>query len=216
MLSDIFGKRLSRLAAKFGLKYDLSQCTIYLLSGDHFRGDLSGFQELRVQIRTGCDIQMLKTPVSGQQTFMNEFYDIRKDYFELSFRAVGRLQNKYVAFYLLQQCMGFCQLQYLARTAPRQFLGPLLERYDKRYRQAFETIIGRSLAEQICGQANLPPKLGNLGFGIENILIEESISYRIDISCLVASRFIQELCQYLVRPDPYHSTLGWTMTAERL
>ena len=62
-----------RLAEKFGLKYDLSQCTVYLLSGDQFRGDVSGFQELGVQIRTGNDIQMLKIPVSGQQIFMNEF-----------------------------------------------------------------------------------------------------------------------------------------------
>ena len=68
-----------RLMEKFGLKYDLSQCTIYLLSGDQFRGDVSGFQELGVQIRTGNDIQMLKIPASGQQIFMNEFYDIRKD-----------------------------------------------------------------------------------------------------------------------------------------
>ena len=32
-----------RLAEKFGLKYDLSQYTVYLLSGDQFRGDISGF-----------------------------------------------------------------------------------------------------------------------------------------------------------------------------
>ena len=49
-----------RLAEKFALKYDLSQYTIYLLSGDQFRGDISGFQELGIQIRTGNDIQMLK------------------------------------------------------------------------------------------------------------------------------------------------------------
>ena len=55
-----------RLGEKFGLKYDLSQCTVYLLSGYGFRGDISGFQELGVQIRTGCDVQILKIPVSGQ------------------------------------------------------------------------------------------------------------------------------------------------------
>ena len=91
-----------RLAEKFGLKYDLSQCTVYLLSGDQIRGDFSGLQELGVQIRTGNDIQMLKISVSGQQIFMNEFYDIRKEQFELSFRAVEELQNKYMAFHLLQ------------------------------------------------------------------------------------------------------------------
>ena len=83
------------------MKYDLSQCTVYLLSGDQFRGDESGLQELGVQIRTGNDIKILKIPVSGQQTFMNEFCDIRKEEFELSFRAVEELQNKHVAFHLL-------------------------------------------------------------------------------------------------------------------
>ena len=205
-----------RLAEKFGLKYDLSQCTVYLLSGDQFRGDVSGFQELGVQIRTGNDIQMLKTPVLGEQTFMNEFYDIRKEQFELSFRAVEELQNKHVAFHLLQQCMEFCQLQYLARTAPRQFLGPLLEWYDKRYRQSFETIIGRILPEQSWRQATLPLKLGGLGLVIESIPIGESRYYRADISYLVASRFIQDVRQSLIPPLPHHSVLAWAVAVERL
>ena len=54
-----------RLAEKFGLKYDLSQYMVYLLSGDQFRGDISGFQELGVQIRIDNDMQMLKRSVSG-------------------------------------------------------------------------------------------------------------------------------------------------------
>ena len=169
-----------------------------------------------VQIRTGNDIQMLKTQVSGQYIFMNEFCDIRKEQFELSFRAVEELQNKYVAFHLLQQCMRFCQLQYLARTAPRQFLGPLLERYDKRYRQSFETIIGRTLPEQSWRQATLPSKLGDLGLVIENIPIGESRCYRADISYVVASRFIQDVRQSLVPPLPHHSLLGWAVAVERL
>ena len=41
-----------RLAAKFGLKYDLAQCTVYLLSDDNFRADVSGFQELGTQIKS--------------------------------------------------------------------------------------------------------------------------------------------------------------------
>ena len=112
--------------------------------------------------------------------------------------------------------MGFCQLQYLARTAPRQFLGPLLEWDDKRYRQAFETIIERILPEQSWRQANLPPKLGGLGLLFESIPIGDSTCYRADISYLVASRFIQELRQSLVPPIPHHSLLGWTVAAQRL
>ena len=57
--------RRNWISGKAGLKYDLLQCTIYLLSGDQFRGDLSGLQELGIQIRTGNDIQMLKISISG-------------------------------------------------------------------------------------------------------------------------------------------------------
>ena len=40
-----------RLAAKFGLKYIISQYTDYLLSADNFREDISGFQELGFRLR---------------------------------------------------------------------------------------------------------------------------------------------------------------------
>ena len=112
--------------------------------------------------------------------------------------------------------MGFCQLQYLARTAPRQFLGPLLEWYDKRYRQAFETIIERTLPEQSWRQANLPPKLGGLGLVLESIPIGDCTCYRADISYLVASRFVQDLRPSLVPSIPHHSILGWTVVPQRL
>ena len=52
---DTFEKRFD-WRKKFGLKYDLSQCMVYLISGDGFRGYISGFQDLGVQIRTRCDV----------------------------------------------------------------------------------------------------------------------------------------------------------------
>ena len=62
-----------RLAAEFDLRYDLEQCTLYLLFGEHFRGDVSGFQALGVRVVTGLDIQILKTPVGGNEAFLREF-----------------------------------------------------------------------------------------------------------------------------------------------
>ena len=32
------------LAAKYGLEFDFSKCTLYLLAGEGFRGDVSAFQ----------------------------------------------------------------------------------------------------------------------------------------------------------------------------
>ena len=50
-----------RLAAEFGLRYDLEQCTLYLLSGEHFRGDVSGFQALGIRVVTGPDVQIFES-----------------------------------------------------------------------------------------------------------------------------------------------------------
>ena len=51
---------------------------------------------------------------------------------------------------------------------------------------------------------------------IESIPIGESRCYRIDISYLVASHFIQDVRQSLVPPLPHHSVLGWAVAVERL
>ena len=51
-------------------------------------GDISGFQEIGVQIRMGCDVQILKIPMSGQQMFMQEICEARQEQFDLSFRVV--------------------------------------------------------------------------------------------------------------------------------
>ena len=64
-----------RLAAEFGLRYDLGQCTLYLLSGEYYRRDVSGFQALGVRVVTGLDVQILKVPVRGNEAFLREFYE---------------------------------------------------------------------------------------------------------------------------------------------
>ena len=58
------------MAAEFGLRYDLEQCTLYLLSGEYFRGDVSGFQALGVRVVTGLDVQILKALVGGNEDFL--------------------------------------------------------------------------------------------------------------------------------------------------
>ncbi|CAE7245847.1 unnamed protein product [Symbiodinium natans] len=56
---------------------------------------------LGVQIVAGADIQMLKTPVYGQQEFMQEFCDVRRSQYEQIFRALESLDCKHVAFHLI-------------------------------------------------------------------------------------------------------------------
>ena len=130
-----------RLAAEFGLRYDLEQCTLYLLSGEHFRGDVSGFQALGVRVVTGLDVQILKAPVGGSEGFLREFCEEKQRFFENQFQALETYPRKHEAFHLLQQCTGFGQLNYLARTTPRSLLLDLCEWYDAR----FESILGQAV-----------------------------------------------------------------------
>jgi hypothetical protein len=47
-----------QLAQKYGLHVDPAKCTLYLLAGDQFRGDVSRFQALGVNVVSGTDITM--------------------------------------------------------------------------------------------------------------------------------------------------------------
>ena len=47
------------LADKFGIHFDFSKITLYLLAGESFHGDLRPFRELGVRIVSGCDIRIL-------------------------------------------------------------------------------------------------------------------------------------------------------------
>jgi len=58
-----FQQELS-LTEKYGLHMDPSKCTLYLLAGDQFRGDVSRFQILGVKIINTTDVMMLKVPIS--------------------------------------------------------------------------------------------------------------------------------------------------------
>ena len=42
---------------------------------------MSRFPEPGIQMESGCDIQILKRPVSGQETFMNDLHDLEKEKF---------------------------------------------------------------------------------------------------------------------------------------
>ena len=118
-----------RLVARYGLKYDLSQCIVYLLVGEGFRGDIAGFQALSVHVVLGADIQILKAPICGSPEFPQSFCATKQADWDRTFQAISSFPKKHMAFHLLQKGMGFCQLNYLARTTPRPLLASLFHWY---------------------------------------------------------------------------------------
>ncbi|CAE7237140.1 STRN3, partial [Symbiodinium natans] len=64
-----------QLADAYGLHVDPRKCTLYLLAGERFRGDVSRFQSLGVRKVTGADVLMLKTPISENADFLQSFQE---------------------------------------------------------------------------------------------------------------------------------------------
>ena len=100
------------LAETFRLKFDYSKCTLHLLAGEQFRGDVSEFQALGIRIVTGCDLAVLKTPVAGTSDFLACFMKDKQRELQEIAAAVQQLPRKHVAFHILQQSLSFGRVQY--------------------------------------------------------------------------------------------------------
>ena len=134
-----------KLAEAYGIRFDLSKCTLYLLAGDGFRGDISGFQALGVRVVAGTDVVVLKAPVTGRDAFLEEFRQNKQLELERLYSCLEGLPQCDVALYLLRLIASFGRVQYLCRFAPRTFLQPLLDYCHDRIRNVIESILGESL-----------------------------------------------------------------------
>ena len=152
-----------RLADAYGLKVDPSKCTLYLLAGEAFRGDVSRFQALGVKVVTGANILMLKTPISQDAEFLHSFQKSKCTELECVFEALERLPRHHVAFTLMRQGVSYGKIQYWCRTVPRAHLGELLDFFHLRAKHALEHMLNVTLNSQQWTQAKLPLDMGGLG-----------------------------------------------------
>ena len=151
------------LAAKYGVDFDLSKCTLVVPTGQEFQGDLTEFLRLGVQITQGTDLAILKSPVAGKADFAQQFCQGKLGELRATFEAVSRLPKKHIALYLLRNCLSCCKVQYVLRTAPRELVTELAAGFDSLQREALEEILGLSLSDAQWKQAQLKTKRGGLG-----------------------------------------------------
>ena len=100
------------LAEKYGLHMDPSKCTLYLLAGDQFRGDVSRFQALGVKIVSTTDVMMLKVPVSQGTTIFQSFHQQKIDDFQGLCKRLLQLPHAHIALYLMRQGGTYNKVQY--------------------------------------------------------------------------------------------------------
>ena len=204
------------LAAEFGLRYDLEQCILYLLSGEHFRGDVSGFQALGIRVVTGPDVQILKAPVGGSEAFLREFCEEKQRLFETHFQALETYPLKHEAFHLFQQCTGFNQLNYLARATPRSLLLDLCEWDDMRFKRCFENILGQAIPSIAWQQACLPASSGGLGLMTDALEVIRGTCHKSDLAFLVACHATRPAVDALLRSERVFVPLGYEIARDEL
>ena len=71
----------------------------------------------------------------------------KKSDFEDVFQCLENLDQKYVAFHLLQTCIDWSQFHYLGMIIPRYFLILFLDWNLIRYREDFEIILGERITD---------------------------------------------------------------------
>ena len=152
-----------QLAHKYGLHVEPSKCTLYLLAGDQFRGDVSKFQALGVHVVTGTDVMMLKTPIGDSPTFLHSFHPQKLSEFSSLCSMFHLLPHVHVAYYLFRCGGTVSKLQWWCRTTPRVHLSQLLQDFHDVQKQTLETFLGQPLTTHQWTQAKLPTKLGGLG-----------------------------------------------------
>ena len=80
-----------RLAGKYGLTFDLAKCTLYLPAGAAYQGDLSEFVNMGVTIKSGNNIEMLKSLVRATEEGAQGFCMRRQAELDETFRALAAL-----------------------------------------------------------------------------------------------------------------------------
>ena len=147
------------MAAKYGIKYSLSECKLHLPAGNAYTGDLQGFLDLGIpmeSINRTKNICMLKSPLVGDAAFHRSFCDTKGHEIETTLNAIAALPKAHVALHLLRHCASFCKVVHLVRTTPKDYIEPLLERFDGLQRSTLERIVGLSLSDQQWTQAQFP------------------------------------------------------------
>ena len=150
------------MAEKYGLHMDPNKCTLYLLAGDQFRGDVFRFQALGVKIVSTTDVMILKVPMSQEITIFQSFYKQKIEDFQGLCKWLLQLPHAHITLYLMRQGGTYNKIQYWCRTMPRQVLAPLLHDIHDCQKHFLEQLIGKPLTPCSGPKPNCPPKQGAL------------------------------------------------------
>ena len=124
---------------------DPSKCTLYVLAGDQFRGDVSRFQALGVKIVSTTDVMMLKVPISQKTIIFQSFYKQKIEDFQGLYKRLLQLPHAHITLYLMRQGGTYNKIKYWYRMMPCQVLTPRLHDIHDCQKPFLEQLIGKPL-----------------------------------------------------------------------
>ena len=178
-----------QLASKYGLRYNYKECKLFLPAGNQFRGDLTPFINLGIQIIGNDNIIMLKAPVCGSDDFFKEFCEKKMESLDILFDAILEIPQKHVAFHLLRYCLNYSKVMYWMRTVPKSKINSLLDHFDSRMKKAIEELVESSLNENQWAQVQLPVSKSGLG-------LRSAVKFA-DVAYIASKKSTRETCKKL-------------------
>jgi hypothetical protein len=147
----------------FGVKNIFSKMKVYLMAGQKFLGDLSGFEEMGIEVDWSGNVLFMQVPIVGSQAFMEEWATDKMKDIKKVLEGLRGLSSKHVALYLLKGAGNACRVLYYVRCCPIDMVGYFINQFDAEFRQTFEDIVGFRVSESQWDQAALGVKLGGMG-----------------------------------------------------
>ena len=146
---------------KWGLNLNPSKCEIITHpSSSHQTTHFPDIPGLNINMEGNLSI--LGSPI-GSTTYSRQFLlDSAISQAEESLEAIEKLEDPQVAFSLIRQCTGFCQMVYSLRTTPTDELLDLCRRLDNAVQRTVETFC-RPLSDMARRQAQRNKQFGGLG-----------------------------------------------------
>ena len=147
----------------FGVKNIFTKMKVHPLAGDNFQGDLSGFEELGIEIDWSGNVLFMQVPIVGSLAFMKEWAAGKMKDITKVLEGLRGLSSRHVALYLLKGAGNACRILYYIRCCPTDMVGYLVDQFDEGLRQAFEDIVGFRVNDSRWDQAALGVKVAGMG-----------------------------------------------------
>ena len=101
------------ISKQYGMHFNYGKMRLYLVAGNDFQGDISGFERLGIEIDRSQNIVFMKAPLMGTTAFLQAFAEDKLKELDHILQSLSKLPNPHVAYYLLKHAAGVCKVLFI-------------------------------------------------------------------------------------------------------